>query len=355
MLIVPPVEVIPYATLAKAKEFFEAGGVVVGYGFLPSKSATLGKTGADIAAFARDLGRQRASPADGLQDQPGRRTLVPALRRSPTPQEITATLAGDAGVHPTLEVLEGKRQRLAARAAPRRRRGRDVFFVCNQNHQGAARQFRFRATAAGEPECWDAMRNEITAVPFQRIDAGTVEFSLTMEPLESMLMVFQSKRVVRPMRIEPGTRPLREPIVLACDLNPTRPEPLAAKTKPLTKADLAGGKWIWFPEGNPAAGAPPASTTSAKRLLSLPIGRSRRPASCSQPTTPTILYVNGNPVGNGDDWKQLRVLEFTQHLQTGPNVLAIAAINGGQSPNPAGLLGRFIVDFEQGPPLTGAI
>jgi len=48
MLIVPPVEIIPYATLEKAKQFFDQGGVVVGYGFLPSKSATLGKTSADI-------------------------------------------------------------------------------------------------------------------------------------------------------------------------------------------------------------------------------------------------------------------------------------------------------------------
>ena len=40
----PPVEVIPYATLAKVKAFFEPGGVVVGHGFLPTQSATLGKT-----------------------------------------------------------------------------------------------------------------------------------------------------------------------------------------------------------------------------------------------------------------------------------------------------------------------
>ena len=42
VLIVPPVEVIPPATLAKAKQFFEGGGIVIGYGFLPSRSATLG-------------------------------------------------------------------------------------------------------------------------------------------------------------------------------------------------------------------------------------------------------------------------------------------------------------------------
>ena len=33
VLVVPPVEVIPYATLAKAKEFFDCGGTVIGLWF----------------------------------------------------------------------------------------------------------------------------------------------------------------------------------------------------------------------------------------------------------------------------------------------------------------------------------
>ncbi len=36
-------------------------------------------------------------------------------------------------------------------------------------------------TAAGFPEVWDAMRNEISAVPFQR-QGETVELELTLEP-----------------------------------------------------------------------------------------------------------------------------------------------------------------------------
>ncbi len=46
ILIVPPTEVIPYATLAKAKAFFDQGGVVLGYGHLPSKSGSVGRTSA---------------------------------------------------------------------------------------------------------------------------------------------------------------------------------------------------------------------------------------------------------------------------------------------------------------------
>ncbi|NIR02282.1 MAG: hypothetical protein GTN78_19145, partial [Gemmatimonadales bacterium] len=48
ILVVPPVEAIPYATLAKVKQFFDAGGVVLAYDFLPSASATLGHTSAQI-------------------------------------------------------------------------------------------------------------------------------------------------------------------------------------------------------------------------------------------------------------------------------------------------------------------
>ena len=183
VLVVPPVEVIPYATLAKAKEFFDAGGVVVGYGFLPSKSATLGKTSADIAALRRAIWGDDAKP--GLTacktNAAGGRSYL--LSQTPTPEEVTQALA-DAGVHPTLEVLEGKTDGWL-HVLHRVKAGRDVFFVANQNHQGAARTFKFRATAAGEPEFWDAMRNEITAIPFQRIGDRQVEFSLTLEPLET--------------------------------------------------------------------------------------------------------------------------------------------------------------------------
>ncbi|MCD4727202.1 MAG: hypothetical protein K8R46_06050, partial [Pirellulales bacterium] len=55
VVIVPPAEVISHLALAKAKEFLDKGGVVVGYGFLPSKSATIGKTSADIEALCRAI------------------------------------------------------------------------------------------------------------------------------------------------------------------------------------------------------------------------------------------------------------------------------------------------------------
>jgi hypothetical protein len=210
VLVVPPVEVIPYATLAKAKDFFDNGGVVIGYGRLPTKSATLGKTGRDIAALCDAIwgpaapGRARCKTGAAG----GRSYFLP---EKPTPEDLQNVLAGDAGIRPALEVLAGDTGRWL-HVLHRRKSGRDIFLVCNQNHEGAARAFTFRITAEGEPECWDAMRNEITSVPFRRIDARTVEADVTLEPSESVLMVFHPEKRRLPTRITARTPPAGDPI-----------------------------------------------------------------------------------------------------------------------------------------------
>ena len=116
----------------------------------------------------------------------GRAYLLP---ESPTPEQFQQVLAADAGVHPTLEMLAGETDHWL-HVLHRVKCGRDVFLVCNQNVGGGARTFRLKATAAGTPECWDAMRNERYSVAFAR-NGASVEFTLTLEPLESALVVFQ--------------------------------------------------------------------------------------------------------------------------------------------------------------------
>ena len=106
VLVVPPVETIPYPTLAKVREFFEQGGVVVGHGFLPSRSATLGRSAKDITSLCEAIW---GAPQPGLvvcKTSPtgGRSYLLPAR---PTPEQLQQILAKDAGIHPTLEVLRG--------------------------------------------------------------------------------------------------------------------------------------------------------------------------------------------------------------------------------------------------------
>jgi len=107
-----------------------------------------------------------------------------------------------------LEVVEGDTGNWL-HVLHRQKSGQDVFLVCNQNLEGAARAFKFRTEMPGTPECWDAMRNEFSSVPFKR-DGKKVEFSLTLEPSESVLLVFQKTDRKLPQCITAGMKPKRE-------------------------------------------------------------------------------------------------------------------------------------------------
>ena len=202
ILIVPPVEVIPYTTLAKAKAFFDNGGVVAAYGFLPTKSATLGRSSPDIGALCEAVwGKPEPGTAVCKTNAAGGRSYL--LPEEPTVEQLQQVLGGDAGIRATLEVLEGRTDNWL-HVLHRVKSGRDVFFVTNQNHLGDARRFRFSITAEGAPECWDPMRNEITRVTFIR-KGRQVELELCLEPLESVLFVFQEKDRALARRIESGS------------------------------------------------------------------------------------------------------------------------------------------------------
>jgi hypothetical protein len=222
VLVMPAAEVIPYPTLAKALEFFDKGGVVLAYGMLPSKSATLGRDSKDIATL-RDALWGAATPgltACKTNAAGGRSYFLP---EKPMPADLKKLLESDAGIHPALEVVSGDTGNWL-HVLHRQKAGLDVFLVCNQNLEGAARPFTFRAAVKGTPEIWDPMRNEITSIPCKR-DGENAEFSLALEPSESVLLVFQDQERKLPGRVTTGMKPQRE--------IPLRDTPAAAdKTQP---------------------------------------------------------------------------------------------------------------------------
>ena len=208
VLVVPAVEVIPYPTLAKACEFFAKGGVVVGYGIMPAKSASLGHDSKDIGKLCEGLwGNAKPGLTPCKTNAAGGRSYF--LTSQPTPADLHQVLAESAGVHPALEIISGDTGK-NLHVLHRQKSGRDVFLVCNQNHEGGVRTFRFKVTAAGEPECWDPMRNEFTIPTFRRCDPNAVEIDLTLEPSESVLLVFQQNARDLPKRLNTGTKPQRE-------------------------------------------------------------------------------------------------------------------------------------------------
>jgi hypothetical protein len=356
ILIVPPVEVIPYGTMAKAKEFFDAGGIVVGYGFLPSRSATLGHTASEIATLREAIWGAAERPGLTAQKTSAAGGRSYFLAEKPTPEELQQTLVKDAGIHPTLEVVEGKTDHWL-HVLHRVKSGRDVFLVCNQNHQGAARQFKLRATAHGEPECWDAMRNELAAIPYQRVSDGVVEFCLNLEANESVLLVFSAERKVRPARLGPDPASVVSPVVIVREQARPAPAPLpAGRAK---EPSFEGGSWVWFPEGNPAVSAPPG-TRYFRRVLSIPVNRRIKQARfLISADNDFVLTVNGKGAGKSDGgpnaWERPVEIDVAGHLRVGPNVLAVAAVNTTDRPSPAGLIGRLAIDFAEGPPLLESI
>jgi hypothetical protein len=130
-----------------------------------------------------------------------------------------------------LEVLKGQTDGWL-HVLHRVKAGRDVFLVCNQDVKGQAKDFRLLAWAEGVPECWDAMRNELTALPHRRTGAS-VEFDIRLEPSESVLVVFQPEQRPLPVRLAPDAKPVREPIPLVASVPAEKPaEPATAPAAP---------------------------------------------------------------------------------------------------------------------------
>lgn len=343
VLIVPPVEAIPYATLVKAKEFFDNGGIVIGYDFLPSKSATIGHTSAEMASITEAIWGSGKSGLDVCKTSNGggRSYFLPA---TVTPEDFQRVMT-DADVVPALTVIRGETSHWL-HVLHRVKSGRDVFFVANQNHEGKARDFLLRLGAKGVPERWDAMRNEITAIPYKRINAGEVEFSLTFQPSESALIVFQPKSVAKPM---PNVAKAAVPVV--------RDRVVVRTATKEATLGLNDCKWVWYPEGNPRESAPPGVRWFKKEIV-LPQRRVKSAKFLVTADNELILRVNGVQAAatSGENaWRTPITVDITKLLKTGTNVLTIEANNLDVKPNPAGLVGILRVEFAAGKPMVEKI
>ncbi len=340
VLVVPPVEVIPVPALEKARDFFAAGGVVVGCGFLPSVSATLGRTADEVAALRAAIWGDNPEPSHtALQTSAagGRSYFLP---EKPTPAQLRAALVDDAGIRPTLDVIAGETGDWL-HVLHRVKAGRDVFLVCNQDHEAPARTLRLSIAAAGHPEIWDAMRSEITAVPFRR-DGERVELEITLRPSESVLVCFNPDRRPLPARIGPQSQPPRRLAVTRQPGGPRgRMDPPAASGEGGVKKILKGASWIWHPADGPA---PPPVTRFFRRRFRLPAGARVETARLVIAADNAFrAFVNGRSAGEGSRWEMPERLDAAEYLRPGENVLAIRAANGGDGPNPAGLLAALAV------------
>ena len=123
--------------------------------------------------------------------------------------------------------------------------------------------------------------------------------------------------------------------------------------KPAQRASDAGNpleqaKWVWFNEGNPAASAPVGKRyfRQAFVLADVPGVESARVFMTADNSFE--LWVNGRKAGSGDNFHVASALDVKPMLRRGTNLVAVAAENGGEAPNPAGLVGTVVVRFQDG-------
>ena len=106
--------------------------------------------------------------------------------------------------------------------------------------------------------------------------------------------------------------------------------------------------WIWYPEGNPVASAPPGKRYF-RRLLMLdpdkPIVSAR---FCLTVDNAFEFWVNGRHVGSGDNFKQVYAFDLAPMLRPGTNLIAVAAENTTDSPSPAAFIGALELKSQDG-------
>ncbi len=114
---------------------------------------------------------------------------------------------------------------------------------------------------------------------------------------------------------------------------------------------LKENQWVWA--NGSRAGNQPAGKVYFRKVFQIPAGRTVKQATFRLTADDGFrLFVNGHPAGQGTTWKTLINAEISGRLQPGANAIGVEAENGGNSPTPAGLVGRLAIMFEDGEPLV---
>jgi hypothetical protein len=117
---------------------------------------------------------------------------------------------------------------------------------------------------------------------------------------------------------------------------------------PEAPARLGSAKWIWFKEGNPAVATPPGKRYF-RRVLTVEGGAEIESARMVMTADNQFeLWINGHVAGAGDDFTHTYVVDCARLLKPGTNHLAVAAVNGADAPNPAGLIGTLMIKYRDG-------
>ena len=107
-------------------------------------------------------------------------------------------------------------------------------------------------------------------------------------------------------------------------------------------------KWVWTAEGEPQKSVP-AVTQYFRKKISINSRKTIRNARFYLAVDDKLtLFVNSRETVQLSGWTPVHEIDVTENLKTGKNILAIAAKNIGEWSNPAGLIGKLVVEFGAG-------
>ena len=111
---------------------------------------------------------------------------------------------------------------------------------------------------------------------------------------------------------------------------------------------LDGAQWIWTAEGNPNVSAPVGERTFEVHF-SVPQGKHVAQARAAFTADNRFrLIVNGTQCLEGTDFHHMGLADVRPLLRSDDNTVRVIAVNDGDSPNPAGVLGKITIEYSDG-------
>jgi alpha-L-rhamnosidase len=122
---------------------------------------------------------------------------------------------------------------------------------------------------------------------------------------------------------------------------------LEEATTDSTKLTLDDAVWIWTTEN--AQRSAPSGKATFRKTFDIPAGMKISQAEFAfTADNEFTAYLNGTEIGHGMNFHIATVINVTKTVKPGRNVLSFHAVNHGDAPNPAGLLGVLRIQPEQG-------
>ncbi len=106
--------------------------------------------------------------------------------------------------------------------------------------------------------------------------------------------------------------------------------------------------WIWYPTGDPASSAPVGRSVFSKSFKVDPAAGLASAHVIMTADNSFELWLNGRRIGRGDNFHLKYAFEVAGSLNPGANTMVVTADNGGNQPNPAGLVGALILEYKNG-------